>query len=210
MSIKNNYERVYGLSLINSTKESSEERLNDLTEALNKISRAAQSCGTSMQEMVAATNAFAQRGIDLSNAASSAIADINNATDKAPKYDTLKELSEYVSRKTEDEHFDLGIPRFNMDDYKVNIDESLFNFKPLEPMQVLQRMEEKKPKPNSTPAKIGAVIKLRRDTEENCAKSNLLLHEGEICLVQKSDGNYYAVIGDGESRILDCPHLTLY
>ena len=206
MSVEDNYKRVYGLSLTSSTKETNKERLNDLTEALNKISKAAQSCEVSMKEVVAATNAFAKMGMDLSTSAGAALKEVSNRM----KEESYRETVQEYARQAETKQPGFDIPRFNMEDYKVETNESLFDFKPLEPMQVLSRLEEKRPVPNLKPATKSVRIKLRRDTEENCAKSNLLLHEGEICLVQKSDGNYYAVVGDGESRILDCPHLTLY
>ena len=195
------------LTLVDSTKETNEERLRDLTEALNKISKAAQICGVSMQEVVEATNAFAQMDMDLSTSAGEALKEVSNRMKEEPYLETVKQYA----RQAENKQPDFNIPRFNMEDYKVETNESLFNFKPFEPMQVLSKLEEKKPIPNlKLPATKGVIIKLRRDTEENCAKSTLVLHEGEMCLVQKPDGNYYAVIGDGESRILDCPHLTLY
>jgi hypothetical protein len=206
MSVKDNYEKAYGLSLSSSPKTDSEERLRDLTEALNKISKAAQSCGVSMQSMVATINAFASTGMDLSTSTDVALKKVSNRIDEERYLETVQQCAQQVEKRQPD--FD--IPRLDMDDFKVETNESLFNFKPYEPMQVLSKLEEKKPIPNLKPATKGVIIKLRRDTEENCAKSNLVLHEGEMCLVQKPDGNYYAVIGDGESRILDCPHLTIY
>ena len=122
MSVKD--ERVYGLSLVNSTKDSSEERLRDLTEALNKISRAAQSCGVSMQAMVAATNAFAKMGMDLSTSAGAALKEVNDKLKEESYLETVKEYAQQVENK----QYDFDIPRVDLSAYKVEIDDTIFNF----------------------------------------------------------------------------------
>ena len=124
MSVEDNYKKVYGLSLANSTKETNEERLNDLTEALNKISKAAQSCGVSMQEMVAATNAFARMGMDLSTSAGAALKEVSNRMKEESYRETVKEYE----RQVENKQPDFDIPRVDLSAYKVEIDDTLFNF----------------------------------------------------------------------------------
>ena len=112
------------LTLVDSTKETKEERLSDLTEALNKISKAAQSCGVSMQAMVAATNAFAQMGMDLSTSAGAALKEVSNRMKDASYRETVKEYA----RQVENKQPDFDIPRVDLSEYKVEIDDTLFNF----------------------------------------------------------------------------------
>ena len=124
MSIKDNYEKTYGLSLSMSPKTNNEERLRDLTEALNKISKAAQSCGVSMQAMVAATNAFAKMDMDLSASAEEALKEVSNKMKEEPYLETVKQYA----RQVENEQHDFDIPRIDLSEYKVDIDETLFDF----------------------------------------------------------------------------------
>ena len=112
------------LTLVDSTKETKEERLSDLTEALNKISKAAQSCGVSMQAMVAATNAFAQMGMDLSTSAGAALKEVSNRMKEESYRETVKEYA----RQVENKQPDFDIPRVDLSEYKVEIDDTLFNF----------------------------------------------------------------------------------
>ena len=79
------------LTLVDSTKETNEGRLSDLTEALNKISKAAQICGVSMQEVVEATNAFAQMGMDLSTSAGEALKEVSNRMKEEPYLERVKQ-----------------------------------------------------------------------------------------------------------------------
>jgi hypothetical protein len=124
MSVKDNYEKAYGLSLSSSPKTDSEERLRDLTEALNKISKAAQSCGVSMQSMVATINAFASTGMDLSTSAGEALKEVSNRMKGESYLETVKQYA----RQAENKQPDFDIPRIDLSEYKVDIDDSLFNF----------------------------------------------------------------------------------
>jgi TP901 family phage tail tape measure protein len=97
------------------TQRPAAERLADFQEALNKISQAAQRCGISIQEAVAATNLFAATGRNLSDAAGEAIKEISEKLKEQPQYETLKEEKDEVEMT-------YNIPRFNIDDYKINIE----------------------------------------------------------------------------------------
>lgn len=117
------------LTLVDSTKETNEGRLSDLTEALNKISKAAQICGVSMQEMVKATNTFAQMGMDLSTSAGAALKEANKRIKEESYLETVKEYT----RQVENKQPDFNIPRIDLSAYEVEIDNTIFNFdfKPL-------------------------------------------------------------------------------
>ena len=99
------------------TQKPAAERLADFQEALNKITRAAQQCGISIQEAVAATNFLASTGRNLSDAAGEAIKEISEKLQEQPQYETLKEEKEEPMNS-----FDIDIPKFNLDDYKIEIE----------------------------------------------------------------------------------------
>ena len=97
------------------TQKPAAERLADFQEALNKITRAAQQCGISIQEAVAATNFFASTGRNLSDAAGEAIKEISEKIQEQPEYETLK-------KEKEEPMNIVDIPKFDMDDYKIEIE----------------------------------------------------------------------------------------
>lgn len=95
------------------TQKPAAERLADFQEALNKITRAAQQCGISIQEAVAATNFLASTGRNLSDAAGEAIKEISEKIQEQSEYETLKKEKEPMNI--------IDIPKFNIDDYKIEI-----------------------------------------------------------------------------------------
>ena len=47
-------------------------------------------------------------------------------------------------------------------------------------------------------------IIFRNDTEEAFLSNNIILEDGEICVVERKNGKQYVVIGDGKSTINKC------
>lgn len=169
----------------------------DFEAALERLKWAAMQAGVSLQEAVATANAFAQTGASLAN---NTIQDAIKQLNK-DNFNTLKEATDYLQQEPD---MICPIPEFNLDDYKVNVEED-----PISWSKVSFGGFEEREVPELHHSKKGVSICLRRDTEENCGKSTLLLREGEVCLVQKPNGDYYAVVGDGKSQILKCPRLVL-
>ena len=78
------------------TMKDAAERLGNLQDALNRISHAATSMGVSMQEAVAATNAYVNKGFGLSDATEQALNELIHATDDQASYDTMKGAMFYL------------------------------------------------------------------------------------------------------------------
>lgn len=185
------------------------ERLGNLQDALNRISHAATSMGISMQEAVAATNAYVNKGFGLSDAAEQALNELIHEADDQASYNTMKELIDYTKHKTKAQDYDedlYGIPRFNLDDYKVDIESFCLDEKEMAPVQV-GRSENQPEQKTSGPRPVK--ICLAHDTEEAWRTSTRILLPGEVALIE-TPTSYYAVVGDGVHTALECKRLSLF
>ena len=47
----------------------------------------------------------------------------------------------------------------------------------------------------------------RNDTEENFLSNNIILDDGEICVIERKNGKQYTVVGDGKSAVNKCKRI---
>ena len=97
-------------------------RLNEFQGALNRIAKAARECGISVEQAVAATNAFVSAGQPLAEATGNALKEI------AQKIGAGADSGPEIQSKEEPAAAPFDIPRFDINDYKIDVNEELFNF----------------------------------------------------------------------------------
>ena len=125
----------------------------------------------------------------------------------------INALSQTASNQVDtiqENSFDINvdIPQFDINDFKVEINEE--HFEETAPKQN-QNAEIPNEQPKSNPCVTipHARIILAHDTEENWLKSTRILKYGEIALVE-TPTCWYAVVGDGEHKPLECKRLSFY
>lgn len=99
-----------------------ETRLLELENAMRTVAKAAKECGISVEQAVAATNALASAGKSMSDASAQAVKEI------AQRIGAGADSGPETQSKEEPAAAPFDIPRFNIDDYKIDVNEELFNF----------------------------------------------------------------------------------
>lgn len=109
--------------------QSPEYKLKDISDALNKVARAAAQCGSSMQAAIANINAYARLWYSLSDAADIALeAEVKQDTPTNLTPNVIQSNVQNEEDNIESENL-FDIPRFNIDNYKIDINTNgLFDF----------------------------------------------------------------------------------